>query len=182
MTLAPERPEAAPRQVREEFVAAMGNAATAVTVVATAGPAGRFAQTVSAMCSVSADPPSILVCVNRRSPLVEAVRRNGVFTVNVLGVGQAHVSDTFAGRPATGEPYDFGCARWRTLHTGAPVLEDATAAFDCRLTAATHSGSHLILVGAVVTSSSTSQAPLLYHARAYGRHDPIDPQQGVTAR
>ncbi|WP_455355714.1 flavin reductase family protein [Streptomyces sp. SYSU K217416] len=172
---------------RQQFVAAMGNAATGVTVVATDGPAGRFAQTVSAMCSVSADPPSLLVCVNRRSPLVEAVRHNGVFSVNVLGVGQAHVSDTFAGRPGTGEPYDFGCARWQRLETDAPVLAGAAAAFDCRLAETTASGTHLILVGTVLASSSSAQAPLLYHARAYGAHRPIDVQQidvqqGVHAR
>ncbi|GEB48536.1 flavin reductase family protein [Streptomyces cacaoi] len=47
----------------------MGNAATGVTVVTTDGPHGRYGQTVSAMCSVSADPPALLVCVTVRSPL-----------------------------------------------------------------------------------------------------------------
>lgn len=64
MTIAPDQLLTS----RQDFVAAMGNAATGVTVVSTEGPAGHFAQTVSAMCSVSADPPSLLVCVNERSP------------------------------------------------------------------------------------------------------------------
>ena len=53
---------------RETFIAAMGQAATGVTVVTTDGRAGRLGVTVSAMTSVSADPPLLLICVNRRSP------------------------------------------------------------------------------------------------------------------
>lgn len=166
-----------PRTARADFVAAMGNAATGVTVVATDGAAGRFAQTVSAMSSVSADPPSLLVCVNRRSPLADAAVRNAVFSVNVLAVDQAHVSDVFAGRPAGGEspyePYDFGCARWLPLHTGAPTLAGAAAVFDCRLADAYEHGTHRILIGEVLASSVTAAAPLVHHARAYGAPRPL---------
>src|SRR3954451_16704133 len=94
------------------FVAAMGAALTSVTVVSTDGHAGRLALTVSAMTSVSADPPMLLVCINRASPLLGALRANGCFAVNVLGEHQAAIADTFAGRPPTGEPYAFGCATW----------------------------------------------------------------------
>lgn len=62
----------------------MGNAATGVTVVTTDGPHGRYGQTVSAMCPVSADPPALLVCVTVRSPLPAAARGNGVLAVSVL--------------------------------------------------------------------------------------------------
>lgn len=162
---------------RADFVAAMGNAATGVTVVTTDGPAGRFAQTVSAMCSVTADPPSLLVCVNERSPLAEAVVRNGHFGVSVLSLGQAHVSDVFAGRPAHGAghaPYDFDCADWHTLDTGSPLLRDAAAVFDCRLGDAVVSGTHRVLFGAVAASTvSTTDAPLVHHARTYGAHRPL---------
>lgn len=162
---------------REDFVAAMGNAATGVTVVTTEGPAGRFAQTVSAMCSVTADPPSLLVCVNERSPLAEAAVRNGHFAVSVLSAGQALVSDVFAGRPAAGTPYapyDFGCATWRTLDTGSPVLRDAAAVFDCRLDDAVASGTHRVLFGAVTAAAVTPGArPLVHHARRYGTHRPL---------
>ncbi|WP_181139908.1 flavin reductase family protein [Streptomyces sp. Ru71] len=182
MSLAPHHLDTPTDDTRRQFVAAMGNAATGVTVVATDGPAGRLAQTVSAMCSVSADPPSLLVCVNRRSPLVAAVRRNQVFSVNVLSTGQAHVSDTFAGRPAAGEPYDFGCAHWHRLDSGAPGLTGAAAVFDCRLAEARPLGTHVVLVGSVLASRCTDLMPLTYHARSYGAHHPIDPQQGAQPR
>src|SRR5690554_4667739 len=83
----------------EAFVGAMRVQATAVNVVTSDGPAGRVGVTVSAMSSVSAEPPLILACVNRRSPCVTTIRQNGVFCINALSAGQSHLADTFAGRP-----------------------------------------------------------------------------------
>ena len=95
------------------FVAAMGAVATGVTVVATDGPGGRAAQTVSAMCSVSADPALVLVCLHGRSPVNDAISENGVFCVNVLATQHDHVADTFAGRPWPGKQrWDFTCGHW----------------------------------------------------------------------
>ncbi|MEV6698968.1 flavin reductase family protein [Streptomyces sp. NPDC051453] len=171
MTIAPDQLLTS----RQDFVAAMGNAATGVTVVSTEGPAGRFAQTVSAMCSVSADPPSLLVCVNERSPLAAAAVRNGVIAVSVLAAGQAHVSDVFAGRPAQGSgPYDFDCAEWDVLGTGAPVLRGAAAAFDCRLADSVARGTHQVLFGAVVASAASGAHPLVHHARTYATPSPLN--------
>ncbi|WP_162830097.1 flavin reductase family protein [Amycolatopsis palatopharyngis] len=160
-------------KLREQFISAMGNAATGVTVVGTDGEGGRFAQTVSAMCSVSADPPTVLVCVNRRSPIVAATEINRSFSVNVLAANQAQVADTFAGRPEAGEPYDFGCASWTTLRTGAPVLLESSATFDCRLVDVVESGTHRLFLGAVETTRVKPVDPLLYRARQYGRCLPL---------
>jgi flavin reductase len=163
-----ESPQRDDGQRRTDFIAAMANAATGVTVVATDGPAGRKAQTISAMCSVSADPPTVLVAVNRRSPLAGAVATNGVFCVNVLSQQQAHVSDTFAGRHAP-RPYDFGCASWTRGVSGAPRLAGAAAAFDCELLRTMAVGTHMLFVGQVVASSVTGRVPLAYHDRGYRR-------------
>src|SRR4051812_9405794 len=54
---------------RAHFIDAMSRGVTGVTVVTTSGELGDFGQTVSAMCSVSADPPLLLVCINRKSPI-----------------------------------------------------------------------------------------------------------------
>jgi flavin reductase (DIM6/NTAB) family NADH-FMN oxidoreductase RutF len=158
---------------REAFISAMGRAVTGVTVVATDGPSGRVAQTVNAMCSVSADPPMLLVCLNRRSPACDALTANGVFSVNVLAEHQAHVSDTFAGRPASGVPYDFDCAAWADGDTGSPMLADAVAAFDCRLESAHDAGTHTVFIGRVVMSEDCDGVPLAYSGRSYGRPTPI---------
>jgi flavin reductase (DIM6/NTAB) family NADH-FMN oxidoreductase RutF len=158
---------------RADFVNAMANAATGVTVVATDGAAGRVALTVSAMCSVSADPPTVLVSVNRRSPLTSAAATNGVFGVSVLSERQAHVSETFAGRPAGGRPYDFGCASWTRGHSGAPLLDGAAATFDCVVVQTMTVGTHIVFAGRVLASRAGGQVPLTYHHRRYRRLAPL---------
>lgn len=153
---------------REDFVKAMSSAVTGVNVITTDGPAGRFGITVSAMSSVSADPPMVLACINRRSPACSAVRANKAFSVNVLSRWQRHVADTFAGRPAHGGPYDFANAIWMPGATGAPRLVDASSVFDCVLEHAYDAGSHTIFIGRVVATSEGGESPLLYTGRNYG--------------
>jgi flavin reductase len=158
---------------RGQFIDAMGRAVTGVNVNSTDGPAGRFAVTVSAVSSVSADPPMVLACINRRSPACEALRENGVFCVNVLGADQTHVSDTFAGRPASGRPFDFGCAGWEDAVTGSPRLLGAVASFDCAVESAVDAGSHTIFVGRVLAVRQADEAPLLYTRQSYGQAVPL---------
>ena len=74
--------------------------------------AGRAGVTVSAMASVSAEGPTLLVCVHHKSPAAAAILENGVFCVNVLRDDQSHVADTFAGRLPPGEGGKFACAEW----------------------------------------------------------------------
>jgi flavin reductase len=162
-------PRASHTAERTAYVSAMGAVATGVSIVSTDGPAGQFAMTVSAFSSVSADPPTVLACINRRSPLVAAVRRNGVFCVSVLGAEHAGIADRFAGRPRDGLAYDFSTAAWGSLETGAPYLAEAVAAFDCELDQAIDQGSHLVVFGRVVAVASGGSQPLVYARRTYGR-------------
>ena len=124
--------------LREAFLDGMSRAACTVSVVTTAGAAGRGGVTVSAMTSVSADgaAPSLLVCVNQQSAAAGMILQNGVFCVNVLRDDQAHISDTFAGRTKNPSGDRFEGVSWRALKSGAPVLDEALVAFDCRLGAA----------------------------------------------
>ena len=156
-------------EAREAFLDAMSRAATGVTVVTSGGESGRQGQTVSAMCSVSADPPSLLVCLNRKSRLVPAIEGNRVFAVNVLRADQKRIADSFAGRPAPNDaPYDFERVRWEKAVTGSPILSSAVATFDCRVLDAHTVGSHTIFVGEVVASTSARGKPLVYASRGYG--------------
>jgi flavin reductase (DIM6/NTAB) family NADH-FMN oxidoreductase RutF len=159
-----------PAHERAAFIEAMSRAAAGVTVVATAGEMGRSAQTVSAMCSVSADPPLLLACLNRKSRVCAPITTHRVFSVNVLRADQERVSQVFAGRPreGQGEAYDFGCAVWETAVTGSPLLVGAVARFDCELEATYEAGTHRIFVGRVVASSSAQGTPLIYAQRGYG--------------
>ncbi|MGF1609554.1 MAG: flavin reductase family protein [Kiloniellales bacterium] len=154
---------------RESFLDAMRLAATGVTVVTTSDGCQRLGMTVSAMSSVSADPPLLLICVNRRSPVAAAIERNGIFCVNLLSQDQRQVSDVFAGRVRTETGDRFACGGWLWRATGAPVLVGAAAHFDCRLEASYDHGSHRIFVGRVVEARAGRGAPLVYCDRGYAR-------------
>ena len=158
---------ALPAAEAEVFTSAMAMAATAVSVVTTDGAAGKLGLTVSAISSVSSEPPMVLACINRRSPLAEAVTRNKIFCINLLAAGQCLVSDVFAGRASEAKPYDFGCADWYAGMTGAPMLAGAAASFDCNLEAAHDAGTHRIIIGKVLQAATGENEPLVYAQRRY---------------
>ena len=163
----PENRYALPAVEPQQFVSAMAMAATAVSVITTDGAGGKFGLTVSAISSVSAEPPLVLACINRRNPVAGAVVRNGIFCVNLLAAGQSLVSNVFAGRPGEMMPYDFGCADWFQSVTGAPVLKGAAAAFDCKLETHHDAGSHRIIIGRVLDAVTGEDDPLVYARRQY---------------
>src|SRR6516164_975855 len=80
------------------FREAMSKLGAAVHVVTTAGPGGKAGFTATAVCSVSDAPPTLLVCLNRRSQGAPILRENKVFCVNTLGDGGAEIADIFSGR------------------------------------------------------------------------------------
>jgi flavin reductase (DIM6/NTAB) family NADH-FMN oxidoreductase RutF len=152
------------------FTDAMCRIPTAVSVITTDGPAGRFGVTVSAVTSVSADPRMLLICINRRSPACAAIRENRIFTVNFLSESQSHVADCFAGRPApdTGPAFTFDLAAWTLNQAGLPPhLEDAAAAFHCSVEQAHDAGTHTVLIGRVMEAVSGEAPPLAYVHRDY---------------
>ncbi|MFD1160142.1 flavin reductase family protein [Roseovarius aestuarii] len=157
----------------DRFIAAMAGAATQVSVVTTDGRAGRFGVTVSAFSSVSAEPPLVLVCINRRSPAIAAIEANDAFCVNLLGDDQSEIANCFAGRPGGLTPYDFTCADWRSAATGAPVLTGAIANFDCTVEATYDAGTHRIFIGRVQQALSRDAAPLAFSKRAYQALRPL---------
>ncbi|CAN5436041.1 flavin reductase family protein [soil metagenome] len=156
-------------ELPENFISAMGLAATGVSVVTTDGPAGRYGLTVSAITSVSADPPMLLACVNRKSPAMAAIEANGAFAVNLLTAESRDVAETFAGRPQSGRPYDFDRHDWCQGDIGLPRITDALAVFECELDAAYDAGTHRIFVGLVVAAHRGASQPLVYCNRAFAR-------------
>jgi flavin reductase (DIM6/NTAB) family NADH-FMN oxidoreductase RutF len=154
--------------LRDSFLEGMSRAATTVNVVTTDGSGGRAGVTVSAMSSVSADRPALLVCVHQASPACRAIKENRRLCVNVLRAEQAAISDRFAGRVKSGDK--FAGARWRRLATGAPALEDALVAFDCTVMQEVDWDTHTIFIAEVVdVELAQSGSPLIYADRTYGR-------------
>jgi flavin reductase len=154
---------------RGAFLAAMRKAVMTVGIVATDGPGGRCGLTVSSLSSLTLDPPAMLVCISRCSPLLSAVARNRSFCINLLGEGDEQVSDVFAGRHPAANADRFAHAGWTTLVTGSPALLSAAASLDCRTAAQYRFGSHVLLIGKVVGVQINEARVLLYHDRQYCR-------------
>jgi flavin reductase len=152
------------------FREAMSLLGAAVHVITTAGPGGKAGATATAVCSVSDAPPTLLMCLNRRSQTNPAVVENGVFCVNTLGDSGTEIADVFSGRTGVSGSDRFAVGRWTTLSTGSPVLEAAVVAFDCRIIEVRSVASHNVFFGAVeaVRLGPAGQA-LVYHDRAYKR-------------
>jgi len=155
-----------PRIFRE----AMSRLGAAVHVVTTAGPAGKTGFTATAVCSVSDTPPTLLVCINRKSTGGPLMRENGVFCVNTLGADAEPLADMFAGRTGAQTDARFALGTWGTLATGAPALADAVVALDCRVIDVKAVASHYVIFGAVEAVQMGAAGPaLVYHERAYKR-------------
>jgi len=158
-----------------EFREALARAVTAVTVVTTAGPAGIAGVTCSAVASVCADPPTLLVCMNRRSYVNGVIKTNDVLCVNWLSARQRGTSDLFAGVGAVPMNERFERGGWSTLSTGAPYSEDALVALDCRVVSATEVGTHSIFIARVLATAAHPEEhrdPLVYCKRTYATTQP----------
>jgi len=157
--------------LREDFLGGMRLAATGVAVVTTKQKGASIGMTVSALCSLSADPPSLLVCVHNQSRAAGAILESGCFCVNVLSEAQRELSEIFAGRRAAPGDDRFAAAEWMPLATGAPSLVGALAAFDCTVMRELRWGSHRVLIGIVCDVEIGEGRPLVYCDRAYARVD-----------
>lgn len=167
-----------PDSTLTDFVAAMGRVATAVTVVGAAARSEWMAQTVSAMCSVSAEPPMVLVCIHGRSPINDAIEASGAFAVSALATRHDHVADTFAGRPWPGKDrWDFTCGDWDAAPSGSPRVVDALASFDCTLHDVVTAGTHRVYIGRVQAVTAHDGVPLVYADHTYGRPVPVEPSE-----
>lgn len=160
--------EKAPPVSAAAFRQAMSRLPTAVNLVTTDGPGGRAGFTASAVCSVTDDPPTLLVCINRRASAYAVFADNALLCVNVLGAEHEAVSNAFGGKTPMAER--FAQAEWTTRATGAPVLVDALAHFECRISQRVAVGTHDVLFCEIeAMASGDGRGCLLYFDRQYHR-------------
>ena len=133
---------------KEFFRQVMGRFPTGVTVVTTRSQERLAGLTVNALCSVSLDPPLILICVGLTSATYPVIRESGVFAVNMLTEKQEELSHCFA--TASAERYEGFChASYHVAATGAPIIDDTLAFLDARVVAEYPGGDHVIFLGQV---------------------------------
>jgi flavin reductase (DIM6/NTAB) family NADH-FMN oxidoreductase RutF len=160
---APGVSQAAMRKIRGMF-------ASGVTVVTTSHAGQLHGMTVSAFSAVSLDPPLVLVCLANDAITNEMTAASGAFAVSILGDEQEFLSERFAARaPIVNE--EFEGVPYHVEATGAPVLDQCIAWYDCRVEAMYDGGDHTLFVGRVEALGIKAQArpPLLYFANRYAR-------------
>jgi flavin reductase (DIM6/NTAB) family NADH-FMN oxidoreductase RutF len=149
----------------EVFRDAMARLAAPVTVVTTVDRDGRpRAFTASAVCSLSADPPLLLVCVNRTGSAHDVFATADRFLVNVLDHEQASTARDFARRDRTDAE-----AALVPLELGLPGLADASARFACTRRQVLPGGDHSILVGRLERVALSDAPPLIHFRRDWHR-------------
>lgn len=153
----------------DRFRDSMRRTASGVAILTTDGAKGRAGVTVSTLCSLSMEPPSVIACVHRDNRALETILGNGIFVANVLADDQEHVAKAFAGMIPELRENRFANAEWTTIMSDAPALQGALANFDCRIASTFDFGTHRIVVGEVIEVVSQESDPLLFIDRNFRR-------------
>ena len=149
-----------------EFRRALGHFASGVTVITTQHEGQLHGTTVSSFCSLSLNPPLVLVSIDLNSNIHDLILASEIFGVNILAEHAETLSQHFARRTAD----KFSNIHYTLGKFGIPLLEDALVRLECRLTARYPGGDHSIFIGEVVSTSTRSHSlPLLYFRSKYGR-------------
>ena len=150
------------------FRRVISNFMSGVVVITAAHGGARYGMTVSAVSSLSLDPPMLLVCLNANSTTQDAVHRSGRFAVNVLAEDQGELAERFA-RPGTTDK--FSGLTTRSGRTAAPLLPGTLAVIECRVAEVVSGGTHRVFLADVVHAETTEGSPLAYFQGKFGKFE-----------
>lgn len=152
------------------FRAAMRQFVGTISVVTAGLGDNRAGLVATSAVAQSADPPTMLVCINRSAGLLPLLDTYRHFGVNFLHSGQQALAERFSGKTGLKGNDRFDDAEWVTKATGAPLLDGAAAAFDCAITDMIERGTHVIVLGTVkAILTAPAEDALVYWHGAYHR-------------
>ena len=150
------------------FRAAFARLPAGVSVLTTAGEAGCCGMTATAVCSVTDDPPTVLVCVNRNSAMNEVFKTNGRVVLNVLSGEHEEVARHFAGMTGIAMDDRFARDGWQSEEGAVPVLPDALVNIAGHIDQVVEVGTHSVLLIAVEEiRAGSGAAALVYFGRDF---------------
>ena len=161
----PEPAAAAATFDEAAFRLVMRRLAGTVTVFATASDDGLHGMTATAMCSVSAEPPTVLIVVNRSARTHVHIHRKQAYTINILSEHQQTEAQLFASKSDD----QFKEVEHRRLSDGCPVIAGVAAYLHCAVESQHDVGTHTIFVGRVLDAGVADAVPLVYQDGRYGR-------------
>ena len=132
-----------------EFRVAMRHLAGGVSVITAGRGETITGMTVTSVASLSVDPPTLIVSINRDSSSWPLIKRYGVFGVNILTAEQSGIAERFAGKDGLKGAERFAGAQWITRVSGVPLLAGALSAIDCEVEDIIERHSHAIVIGRV---------------------------------
>ncbi len=147
------------------FKHAMRSLVGAVTIVALQDMDGAAAGlTATAVCSLSVEPPSLLVCVNKAAPIAMGLKVGAEFSVNVLAHDQVDVAQAFGGQKGLRGTGRFAYGSWIRSERDVPLLVGAVASFECVVATLMDYATHHIVVGRAIDAHlrNTPARALLY--------------------
>ena len=151
---------------QDEFRSVMGRFASGVTVVTSLDPNGEDeGMTVSAFCSLSLDPPLVLVCVDQSAKMYDSLANSETFIVNILSERQEPLARRFSGP----DPNRFDGIGYTRGVSGIAILDDVLGYLECRRIATHVGGDHRIYIGEVEQVSAREGRPLLYYRGGYAQ-------------
>ncbi|SDV51533.1 flavin reductase family protein [Chitinasiproducens palmae] len=175
---APAAAEDAALAMQASFKQAMRRLAGGVALLATVHDGVRHGMTVTAVSSLTMEPPALLVSVNRSASAFAAFAASARFSVNLLAEAQADLASAFARKPDGDARFANGA--WRTGVHGMPVLDGALASIVCRVHDTVTFGTHAILIGRVeqlavgpLALDEPPRAPLLFLSGQFGAFRPM---------
>ena len=157
---------------RQSFFEIMASFPSGVAIVTTLDAQGApRGLTTTAVSSVSAHPPTVLVCVDLGSRTLDALRARRRFVVNFMGQGRSQLCLLFASKADD----KFDRVSWRPTKTGLPLLEEDVLAWaECCTMHDLEVGDHVILVARVEAGGVVPEleSPLMYYRRSWGVWSP----------
>lgn len=143
----------------------VGHFASGVTVITTAEGEELFGTTVSAVSSLSSEPPMMLICLNRSSATHDAVSRTGRYAINILSAGQGELARSFARKGVD----KFAGVGHTVSDRGVPLLTGSLASIECIVEETASGGTHTIFLGRVVAANAREGEPLAYYRGTFGK-------------
>lgn len=141
---------------------ALGHFGSGVTIITTVHEGKVHGMTANAFCSVSLNPPLVLIAIDQRSRMHEHLAQSGFYGVSVLTCHQEPLSQHFAGKPQQALQIAF------IWHKDCPLLKGSLVQLVCRVTEAHPAGDHTLYIGQVeYLHYSDEHAPLLFYSGKY---------------
>ena len=150
-----------------DFRGAMRHLTGGVSVITAGRGRDVTGMTVTSVTSLSVEPPTLLVSINRDASSFPLIRRHGAFGVNILNADQLEIAERFSGKGGLKGADRFAGSQWVTSVSGVPLLVGALSAFDCEVEEIVERHSHGIVIGRIrdIRSSRRSAALAYWHGQ-----------------